>query len=157
MTTIAYDYKSKKIAVDGRVTAGDVITYDVAVKYRYSDDKSEVWFFCGAVADEKDLMSLKHNDKPDVKPDCSALMVKDKKVFLVAFNGDYCSVNEIKYSYSIGSGQNFGLAALDFGASAKEAVNYAATRDVCTGGKVAVFDVEKMMFEMEVRNEVDKC
>jgi hypothetical protein len=38
------------------------------------------------------------------------------------------------------------LAALDFGKTAKEAVEYAMTRDVYSGGKVHVYDIDKGEF-----------
>lgn len=42
----------------------------------------------------------------------------------------------------MGSGYQFAIAALDLGKTAKEAVNYAKTRDIYTGGRVRVFDVK---------------
>lgn len=42
----------------------------------------------------------------------------------------------VDYPYAWGSGAPFAIAALDFGKSAVEAVKYAMTRDVFTGGKI---------------------
>ena len=49
-------------------------------------------------------------------------------------------------SYAIGSGAEFAMSAMDFGMTAKEAVEYTMTRDIYTGGEVTVFDTVKMQF-----------
>jgi ATP-dependent protease HslVU (ClpYQ) peptidase subunit len=144
MTTIIYDHKNKQIACDSRLTGGTLIVSDTIEKFK-SNDKG-MWFFAGAKSDESQIMELEHNDKPEVKPDCSALLVKDKKCYLVTFNGDYCSISENEYNHSIGSGGEFALSALDFGDSSKEAVEYAITKDSASGGKVHVYDIEKGKF-----------
>jgi ATP-dependent protease HslVU (ClpYQ) peptidase subunit len=144
MTTIVYDHKNKQIACDSRITGGGLILTDCATKFKEND--KGLWFFAGIKADVSQLIELEHNSKPEVKPDCSALLIKDKKCFLVAFNGDYCSISENDYNHSIGSGDVWALAAIDMGKTAKEAVEYAMTRDVYTGGKVHVYDIEKAAF-----------
>lgn len=144
MTTIVYDHKSKLIAIDSRCTAGGLIVSDENIKYKQKDGK--IFFFCGATADQNNLMELSHDDKPDVEPDCSALMVEDSVVYLVSFNNGYLSSGELSHSRSIGSGSDFGLAALDFGSTAKEAVEYAITKDCYSGGKVLVYDVNNSKF-----------
>jgi ATP-dependent protease HslVU (ClpYQ) peptidase subunit len=144
MTTIVYDHENKQVACDGRLTGGNLIITDESIKFKEND--KGMWFFTGSKSDESQLMELSHNDKPDIKPDCSALLVKDKKCYLVTFNGDYCSVSENEYPHSIGSGGDFAIAAIDMGNTAKEAVEYAITRDSGSGGKVTVYDVEKGEF-----------
>ncbi len=144
MTTIVYDHKNKQIAVDSRLTADNLIVTDESIKFKEND--KGLWFFTGSRADEEDLAALNHNDKPDVKPDCSAFLVTNKECKLVTFNGDYVAVSTNEYSHAIGSGGDFALAALDFGKSAKDAVKYAKTRDSGTGGKVHVYDIEKGEF-----------
>ena len=144
MTTIVYDHKNKQVACDGRLTAGNSIITDESIKFKEND--KGMWFFTGAKSDESQIMELSHNDKPDIKPDCSALLVKDKRCYLVAFNGDYCAVSENEYPHSIGSGGDFAIAAIDMGKTAREAVEYAITRDSGSGGKVHVYDIEKGEF-----------
>ena len=56
-------------------------------------------------------------------------------------NGVYRS-SLIEYNDSAGSGGEFAIAALDMGKTAKEAVEYAMTRDFYSGGKVHVYDIE---------------
>lgn len=47
--------------------------------------------------------------------------------------------------FAIGSGRDFALAAMDMGASAKEAVEAAAKRDVYTGGTIRTLIIDKGM------------
>lgn len=42
----------------------------------------------------------------------------------------------VERPFAIGSGRDFALAAMDMGATAKEAVEMAAKRDVYTGGTI---------------------
>lgn len=145
MTTIAYDHKHKLIAIDGMTSAGGIIMNTSAIKYK--ENELGIWFFTGATSDCDQLMELRHNDKPEVKPDCAALLAKkDGSLWLVAFNGDYCSHSKLDCSHAIGSGFEFALSAMDFGKPADEAVSYAATRDCYTGGKISLFDVVKFEF-----------
>jgi hypothetical protein len=44
--------------------------------------------------------------------------------------------------YAMGSGRRFALAALDLGKSPREAVAYACTRDVFSGGEITVLTIE---------------
>jgi len=144
MTTIVYDHKNKQVALDSRITAGNLIVTDEGSKHTEKD--GEHWFFCGETSDYDQLIELAHNDKPEVLPDCSAIMVKGGVAWLVAFNGEYCSHSKMQASRGIGSGGEFAMCALDFGKTAKEAVEYAITRDSGTGGKVHVYDIDKGEF-----------
>lgn len=144
MTTIVYDHRRQEIAVDGRTTGGSLIATDAAQKHKYHGN--EVWFFCGTRCDADNLLGMEHNTKPEVQPDCTALRVCAKGVYLVNFNGDYCAHTKLDYSYSLGSGCDFALAALDLGKTAEEAAEYTKTRDTGTGGFVWVFDIETMSF-----------
>lgn len=141
MTTIAFNYQDKQVAVDGRITAGSLIRSDSSDK----TIKNEIglWIFAGTTCDYELLSTLNHHDKSDVVPDCSAMLIKDGKVFGVSVEDDgTCLHSEYEYSTAFGSGSDFATAAMDFGKSAQEAVKYAMTRDVFTGGAVQIFDVE---------------
>lgn len=50
------------------------------------------------------------------------------------------------HNQAVGSGGNWALSSLDHGKSAKEAVEYAITKDIYSGGKVHVYDIEKGEF-----------
>jgi hypothetical protein len=141
MTTIAYHHKDKQVAVDGRITSHGLTkcdTYDKTIK-----NEIGLWVVCGTAADIPYLCKLKHNDLVDPIPDCSAFLIKEGKCFDVYVNKDgYCEYFEMTFNDTKGSGGELALAAMDFGKSAKEAVNYAKTRDIYTGGRVRVFDVK---------------
>ena len=60
-------------------------------------------------------------------------------------DGYFCKML-IDHNECKGSGELLALAALDHGESALNAINYAMTRDMFTGGKVNVYDIEKGEF-----------
>lgn len=145
MTTIAYNYKDKQIAVDSRSTAGSHIMSDKAIKHKEKD--GVMWFFCGKVGEQdmfietfKELTSA-----PDFI-DVTAFFIENKNVYLATVdNGVYRSCI-IECIDAIGSGCEFAIAAMDLGKTAKESVEYAKTRDSSSGGKVYVYDIEKGKF-----------
>lgn len=150
MTTIVYDHKAKQIAIDSRYTANGTISADNGKKFTVLDDES-VFFFAGKKADYPNLVRFftgELGSNHEWIPECGAFMVKDGAVYecAVTKEGEPWKDDMTDSSWSTGSGGKFALAALDFGKSAKEAVEYAMTRDCYTGGKVRVFDVEKMEF-----------
>jgi ATP-dependent protease HslVU (ClpYQ) peptidase subunit len=71
-------------------------------------------------------------------------------------NGEawHCSVSRdsvlqkfrLTHDLAMGSGELFALAAMDFGKSAGESVEYAKTRCIYTGGKVHVYDIASKEF-----------
>ena len=69
-------------------------------------------------------------------------MVERGVVFAVAVFDKIFYKTRITYNDANGSGHKFALAALDHGKTAEEAVGYAATRCVYTGGAVQVINVE---------------
>ena len=145
MTTIVYDHKAKKIACDSRFTSKGLIINDSGVKFL--ENEKGVWFFSGKRCDNDYLAKSDHNKKCDVTPDCSAIVSDPNgNVMIVTPSGDYIEFDYLKESFCIGSGCDLAYAALDFGKSAKEAVEYAMTRDIYTGGKVRVYDVVKRTF-----------
>lgn len=140
MTTIAYHHKDKQIAVDSRTTSGDIVINDKAIKHRTND--KGLWVIAGKPCDYHILMELEHNEKVDVPPGCQAFLIKDNKCFFVTVtNEGYCEYDEMTENFTLGSGCNFALAAMDFNQSAKQAVKYAISRDVYSGGNVKAFNV----------------
>lgn len=151
MTTIVYDHKAKQIAVDGRTTAGSTIKTDSDQKW-VSTEKG-VWFIAGSTSDTDRFIEYMESDNPEpprFKMECSAILATRTGVYVcgVTEEGEpwMCPTN---FSDAMGSGEHFALAALDFGCSSREAVEYAATRDSSTGGRVTVFDVDKMEFVVD--------
>lgn len=139
MTTIVYDHKNKQIAVDGRCCADGMIKSDSDIKYLFTCDQA--WFFCGQVSDHLYLLDA-FSGKDIQECESNALLVIDKKVYLCGVDKGKLWKEPINYNSGIGSGHRFAISALDFGKSAKEAVEYAMTRDLYTGGKITVYDIE---------------
>ena len=140
MTTLAYDHTKKQIAIDSRISSNGTIRTDSYNKIIRND--IGVWFFTGKCCDEEALSKLRHDDKVDIAPDATALLIHNKKVYLVLVNDEgYCEWFETNHDCAYGSGQDFALAALDFGKTAEESVRYAATRDIYTGGDIQVVNV----------------
>lgn len=151
MTTIAYDHKRGEIAVDGRSTAGSVIFCEESVKWHEHD--GAIWFMAGAFADFKrflDWHTGKKSGKPEHSVDCSALVVIDGACHLAGLTDEgEAWTQTLDANRAIGSGSIFALASMDHGKRAHEAVAYAATRDIYTGGKITRFDLKTMKFKVK--------
>ena len=145
MTTIVYDHKNKQIAVDSRTTSGGTVMNDSSIKYKEKDGL--MWFFCGKVGESDAFIGSFKELTPSLEfIDVTAFFVDDKNVYLAtADNGVYRSCL-VDFNNSLGSGCEFALSAVDLGKTAKGAVEYAMTRDIYTGGKVHVYDIEKGKF-----------
>ena len=147
MTTIVYDHKNRQIACDGRETAGNEIKSESEQKWFYQG--ANLYFYCGSIADIEAFLNAEKVRGEKIEPpvESAGFVVRDG--FVYKFN--YCDEHgyweqKLKHEDTMGSGGVYALCALDFGKSAKEAVEYAMTRDSGTGGKVSVFDCEKMEF-----------
>ncbi len=141
MTTIAYSHKFKQVAVDSRSTTDSMIRSDNSDKTICND--RGIWVFCGSKCDHYALSTLKHNDHCEVIPDSYAIRVSKGVAYAVQVNSSgYCEETILKYDFTMGSGQEFAISALDFGKSPEEAVKYAMTRDFYTGGNVQVINLD---------------
>ncbi len=138
MTTIAYNHKDKQIAYDGRTTAGDVIKCEDADKL---DIKGDLTFILAGALDEKEHLISQYPNKLEKPVSVSGFLIKDKVVYGVC--GDDLNIAEWKINHSDahGSGAKFAISAMDHGKSAHDAVAYAMTRDIYSGGIINVFDV----------------
>jgi ATP-dependent protease HslVU (ClpYQ) peptidase subunit len=140
MTTIAYNHKDKEIAYDSRSTRGYLIHNDNADKKIVSDDGS-IYFLAGKSGDTEDFADEFCVGRVSSRTlDCQGIAVKDGVAFGVGTkdNGEFVAY-ELDCNATYGSGVDFAIAAMDFGKSAKEAVEYVKTRDIYTGGKVRTF------------------
>ena len=146
MTTIIYDHKNKQVSCDSREVAGNMICSDNVLKH--FELNGDVWFCAGSASDGKVFaQSAKHNTVSPEYSDCTAIMIRGKKAHIVAVDDEgVYKIQELEMSEGIGSGGRFALSAIDFDKTAKEAVEYAMTRDVYTGGKVHVYDIGKGEF-----------
>lgn len=150
MTTIVYDHKARQIAIDSRATSSGIIVDDESQKWRITES-GEIWFTCGAICDEELLIDcFKDGDKKlnvEVIPDANAFVVRGDKVLMRGVTQDGEAWTQgLTNTRCLGSGSSFALAALDHGKNARQAVEYAMTRDCCTGGKVHVYDIELGVF-----------
>lgn len=147
MTTIAYSHSKQQIACDSRINRGGIIMTDVGIKWVYKG--TDLIFFAGSVCD---IEAYLENNRVGVVPqgviELDALMVRDGIVYECSFckTAGYWQL-PLKYDTAIGSGRDFAIAALDFDKTAVEAVEYAKTRDLYTGGVVRFFNLITMAFE----------
>lgn len=141
MTTIAYSHKLEQVAIDSRLSDGGLIVDNNADKTLTNE--TGTWLFCGKVADWPLLASLHHNQEVEIVPDAKALVIRKGVVYLctVGKNG-LVAICQMKHDYTLGGGRDFAMAAMDFGKTPSEAVKYAMTRDMYTGGKVRCYKVE---------------
>ena len=151
MTTIVYDHKNKQIACDSRSTINGVIINNDSIKYKKDGDK--LWFFCGRKGDTDTFIShYEPLGAANENMDVSAVFVITYGQWIdgvyMAVKDEYNTYAEcmVDHNYAQGSGEQWALSALDHGMTAKEAVEYAMTRDAYSGGKVHVYDIEKGEF-----------
>lgn len=142
MTTIAYNHKDKEIAVDSRFTKSDLITTDKGNKVIKRDGVT--FIMAGSCKDYEKLVDAYLGAPNSFNSiECSAFVIDKCVVYEYGFD---CNKNACKEvadgNMTLGSGGDFALSAMDFGCSAKDAVKYAMTRDIYSGGKVRVIKVE---------------
>lgn len=145
MTTIAY--KDGIVAYDSRLTRGDYILTDKSDK-KHETDKN-VFFMSGSIDEYPMFVEMFEGGKikPKWELDVSAFVWSKglKNLFYAGTferNGDISVFSsEIMELQAIGSGSQFAVSAMDHGKTAKEAVEYAMTRDPGTGGVVYEFKI----------------
>ena len=142
MTTMVLDYKNKQIAIDSRTSSGSFINTDYATKYYYIGDS--LLFLSGCLSDIDTFISEYPNIKSNVG--CSGFSVENESVYCVSVKDERLKKSLLTYNDSDGSGYAYAISAIDFGKTAKEAIEYAMIRDSSTGGKVHVYDIEKGEF-----------
>ncbi|WDG77350.1 proteasome subunit beta [Pseudomonas chlororaphis] len=143
MTTIAY--KDGVIAYDSRVTRGSLIDHDDYEKLIHRNGHQFLFAGCGAdfpaLMDE--FFGVKASDKP---LDANGLVVTNGRLCQIgrdAESGFWLDEVWMERSFAIGSGRDFALAAMDMGATAKEAVEAAAKRDAYTGGTIRTLVIDE--------------
>lgn len=142
MTTVAYSHELKQIAVDGRVSAGSLISCDTYDKTRKRDG---LIFICAGLVADIDILveSYPYGYEGMDELEASALVIDEGKVYQCAVHDKKYFVTPIDFDITMGSGGDFALAAMDLlGATPKEAVKYAMKRDMATGGKIQVIKVK---------------
>lgn len=143
MTTIVYNHKDKEIAFDSRCTNGSYIISDEVKKMHKVC--GGYLFISGDMPDIEDFLLEFDWKKVKCKKHYNIrfIGVREGTVYYGGVNGGCIWFYDIKTSISTGSGEDYAIAAIDMGKSAKEAVEYAMTRDSLTGGKVGLFSVSE--------------
>ena len=148
MTTIIYDHEKKQIACDSRMSKASGAYNDNYIKMNESN--GILFVLTGSTCDMdyfiENYAKYAKVELKDIDIDCSGIIIRDGLAYNVfihdgVFNEDGMFCNEFA-----GSGGVYAVSALDYGATAKEAVEYAITRDCFSGGKVHVYDIEKGEF-----------
>mgnify|MGYP000645636905 CR=1 FL=1 len=147
MTTIVYDHKNKQIACDSRMSKSSGSYSNCYTKMVWN--KNILFILTGSTCDMAYFRENYEKYKKvevDVELDCSGIIIRDGVAYNVfihegVFNEDICFCDEFT-----GSGGKYAVSSLDHGCTAKEAVEYAITRDCFSGGKVHVYDIETAKF-----------
>lgn len=139
MTTMAYHHESRTVAVDSRCTSGGLINTDNAKKVHQVD--ATTFVLAGRLSDIGVFVKEYPNVRSDIS--CSGFCIEGSDISAIVFSKGKLDKVELDFNEADGSGCDFALAAMDYGATAKEAVNYAKTRDAFTGGKVIVIKLPK--------------
>lgn len=133
MTTLAY--RDRELATDSRVTAGDMIISDKRRKvHRMRDGSIVAW--AGSVQ-QAELLLRAMRKKGAKSPQLSEIQALHLKTdgSLWEYEGEAWVKQDPGY-YATGSGSPYAFAAMDAGASAKEAIRIAIKRDAASGGRV---------------------
>jgi ATP-dependent protease HslVU (ClpYQ) peptidase subunit len=138
VTTIACD--GKTMASDGLVTENDAVCMTDYPKVRRLSD-GRIAGFCGNSYNWDDFAAWLENggDVPKVEDGFGCIVLKP--------DGEIVSYDKLGRSFpeiapvANGSGARFALAWMDAGHTAEEAVAYACTRDIYSGGVITAFDV----------------
>lgn len=144
MTTICY--KDGTISYDSQATAGDRIVDSNINKKRTVEGYH---FFCaGSIIDIDKLIAAVFDQEFDLHPKregclqaIAFLVTPDRQVYKCAYQDDELILIPIDSDKcdAIGSGEEYAIGAMDFGASAKDAVKVAMNRDIYTGGRIRTF------------------
>jgi hypothetical protein len=143
MTTIAY--KDGIIAYDSQLTRGDMISRIDYDKKKETDNY--IFFLGGATCDYDDFIEYIENDQAKRIVDCSGYIFDKQKRKLYACSiekreDDFVIIKtpiEKETTDAMGTGEQFAIAAMDMGSTAKEAIEYAITRCIYTGGNVRTY------------------
>ena len=145
MTVIAWDAKTKTLAVDSLFTSGDRKTY--GQKFKLLEDGRAVVVFAGDVIQGRKAISYIEQNKPLTHEMISGativvLYLVGRRRGRLAVYEDSPNVALVLQSEAWGTGSDFAIAAMDAGASAEEAAKIACKRSASCGGKIHVFRPE---------------
>lgn len=137
MTTIATD--GKTMAGDGLIN-GDGVVHGRSFPKVRALEGGVIIGLCGCICDVEPFLAwMDGGPKPRLEKGFQALLLSPGGPPRLYY-GDLKS-EPVELPYAIGSGGHFALAAMDFGKTPEEAVRYAATRDIHTGGTITVLEL----------------
>lgn len=145
ITTITFCLRRMQVATDSRATDEGVIISDDSIKH-YERQGVEFWI-CGTVSDEEAVMRGFLSRRRKVSKavgDASAFAWDGVTLYQIdAEPGTLHWYEVLDTRGAIGSGRDYALAALDAGATPRQAVIAAKKRDTCTGGKVVAYKLRR--------------
>lgn len=139
MTTIAYHHESKIIAYDSRLTIGDSILTDEMDKLFKCNGYQFV--MCGSNFSDVRKAVAAFPSPVDIASNPYGLLVDKGQVFWVNWVNGEPSTFPVDYNVSAGSGEAHAITAMDMGAGAATAIDYAVKRDISTGGVIRTLKV----------------
>lgn len=149
MTTVAFD--GKTLASDSRSCIGDMIYEEDAQKLFTDIGPFVVLGIAGVYQDGMDTMDMIQDfskidhvrgiSVEDIGHVSILGITKDGRLW--SYAGEKSCELRMDKPFAIGSGADFALAAMDLGKTAKEAVEYASTRDLGTNNIIQVANLEE--------------
>lgn len=141
MTTVVYH--KNIIAVDSRIIKGDIIIDDDFDKI--VEEKGVIFIWAGNMPDVFDLVKAYFGESYSKKININAIVDDNGKVYSVGTSeeGYFWKVDMTDKNCCIGSGRWHAWTALDCGQDAKGAVFMAMKRDMFTGGRIRIHEVNK--------------
>lgn len=140
MTSIAY--KSGIVAYDSRETL-DGIVWDDECEKKF-ERNGVVYFLAGSSNDANRIMEAYETGLLEDCDPFQGLVVDKGKVYRIVPGEGALLIEEERMTnhFAVGSGWHLALSHMDAGKTAKEAVQYAKTRDTNTGGKVKTYTIK---------------
>lgn len=135
MTTIVY--KDGVLAYDGRQAKSDTIMSDNVDKCILN--KGCYFFLTGPICDFEAFIAAYHGEAITTNIEAFGFVYDGSQLWKSGVSGNELWKQRVTYPDAIGSGYLHALTAMDMGATAKEAVEWAAKRDVYTGGVIREF------------------
>jgi hypothetical protein len=96
----------------------------------------------GSTCDISEFITLYTEGVIDKDLDCSGFIIENSNIYHVTVKNKILKKSPVDYNDAEGGGYAFAISAMDFGKSAKEAVEYAKTRNSSTGGEVKTVEVK---------------
>lgn len=139
LTCIAY--KDGIIAYDCRITEGDMIVSDNYNKKH--EIGGLIIFSAGNLGEDEDFVTAYITKETNTIQNAQGIVVDNGELFICTIASGEVQVYKWNKAEAraVGSGEPYAITAMDTGATAKEAVQYAHKRDVNTGAKVRTWQL----------------